>query len=317
MSPPRPILKRSPATAPLESPTKARRAREQGVRFPPSPKLTRMHTTHSPSSYDRSPIVVTPNACALPARGCPGKTYVLGDAPAAQRTGSHPHPRAVQANTGVGLGIQLRGRERERERTGDRDSDPERTPTLAPSHPPPSAAYLPIPALIPDLSSESDESDGFSSPPPLQASFASSTSSSSSSSSAQIPIPIPNIKQQGRQSSYLSFNDHTSMNDHMTLTTPTATPTSTLPPSLSRDEDKARRKRQSRSKRDRDVRERLSQLEIGWESGHGVGHEDGQADDDDEGEEQYTPPAYRPFSSRMAMTSCHLAESDEGCLAGF
>lgn len=39
------------------------------VHFPPTPILTRIEMTHSPFSYDRKPILVSPNACALPDRG--------------------------------------------------------------------------------------------------------------------------------------------------------------------------------------------------------------------------------------------------------
>ncbi|TFK69886.1 hypothetical protein BDN72DRAFT_839791 [Pluteus cervinus] len=43
------------------------------VHFPPTPTLTSIEITHSPSVYDRAPIVVAPNACALPERG--GRFY--------------------------------------------------------------------------------------------------------------------------------------------------------------------------------------------------------------------------------------------------
>lgn len=62
---PKPILKRS-ATEPPN--------RSHGVHFPPSP-ATRTYSAHSAAAYDRSPIVVTPNNCALPERG--GRTYTL------------------------------------------------------------------------------------------------------------------------------------------------------------------------------------------------------------------------------------------------
>ena len=39
------------------------------VHFPPSPSLTSIHTTHSPTVYDRAPIAVSPNLCAMPERG--------------------------------------------------------------------------------------------------------------------------------------------------------------------------------------------------------------------------------------------------------
>ena len=46
------------------------------VHFPNHPDaLTRTHVAHSPEDYDRSPIRIKPNICALPERGCPGRTY--------------------------------------------------------------------------------------------------------------------------------------------------------------------------------------------------------------------------------------------------
>ncbi|KAI0691069.1 hypothetical protein BC835DRAFT_136124 [Cytidiella melzeri] len=46
------------------------------VRFPPRATLvTRTFLAHPSEDYDRSPIVVVPNACRLPERGCPGRTY--------------------------------------------------------------------------------------------------------------------------------------------------------------------------------------------------------------------------------------------------
>ncbi|KAF8966864.1 hypothetical protein BDZ97DRAFT_1756243 [Flammula alnicola] len=109
-----------------------------GVHFPPSPALTRTFSAYSASAYDRSPIVVTPNSCALPERGCPGRTYLLDE------DGSpSPSPRGI---------------------TYARDYHPRALAFASASNPSSSAAtYGPVPQLIPDLSSESDESDGFSS----------------------------------------------------------------------------------------------------------------------------------------------------------
>ncbi|KAF8598508.1 hypothetical protein BDV93DRAFT_526693, partial [Ceratobasidium sp. AG-I] len=46
---------------------------QANVHFPTAKReLVKTRVTHSPASYDRSPIVVQPNSCALPARGCPG-----------------------------------------------------------------------------------------------------------------------------------------------------------------------------------------------------------------------------------------------------
>ena len=67
---PRPILKRTPSSM-------ARERKQAVVHFPPSPIISKTFVAHSPSTYDRSPIVVVPNSCALPERGCPGRTYTL------------------------------------------------------------------------------------------------------------------------------------------------------------------------------------------------------------------------------------------------
>ena len=67
---PRPILKRNPSSI-------ARERKQAVVHFPPSPIISKTFVAHSPSAYDRSPIVVAPNTCALPERGCPGRTYTL------------------------------------------------------------------------------------------------------------------------------------------------------------------------------------------------------------------------------------------------
>lgn len=67
---PRPILKRN--TSSLD-----RERKQTAVHFPPSPIISKTFMAHSPSTYDRSPIVVVPNSCALPERGCPGRTYTL------------------------------------------------------------------------------------------------------------------------------------------------------------------------------------------------------------------------------------------------
>ncbi|KAH9836057.1 uncharacterized protein C8Q71DRAFT_672403, partial [Rhodofomes roseus] len=159
---PRPILKRPSTVADVPSLSRDRDeptellAIDRGilqpvVRFPSRPALSKTFSAHSSAQYDRSPIVVQPNTCALPARGCPGRTYSLDD-PALlasarasssrrrspSRAGRHLHPRAAAALP-----------------ANEEDDDP--TPRASP--------HAPLPALVPDLSSESDESDGFTSPP--------------------------------------------------------------------------------------------------------------------------------------------------------
>ncbi|OCH86267.1 hypothetical protein OBBRIDRAFT_248509 [Obba rivulosa] len=192
---PRPILKRPSASPVVPSPASPLLSPADGpaallaidpsilqtqplVHFAPNPALAR---THSAAQYDRSPIVVMPNRCALPERGCPGRTYVVGDEPesgAPLRTvpgpvspspscrrgrsgrsptrarspgrGRHMHPRAVPGSIAMQYRIDEQYGE---EYTADADATPHVSPTLAP-----------MPLLVPDLSS-SDESDGFASPP--------------------------------------------------------------------------------------------------------------------------------------------------------
>ncbi|KZT27618.1 hypothetical protein NEOLEDRAFT_1130643 [Neolentinus lepideus HHB14362 ss-1] len=158
---PRPILKRDPpstipsnplpfATCPtLFSPK---------VHFPPTPTMTSTHPTHSPFTYDRAPIIVSPNACALPERG--GREVYSGerqdrsverprgrsrDRKAVSIKGSYFHPRAYEAceaelpagHTGV----------------VDADCDVESMTPL------PATIPLPPPLVHDISSSESDESD--------------------------------------------------------------------------------------------------------------------------------------------------------------
>ncbi|KAI0375975.1 hypothetical protein BV20DRAFT_910885, partial [Pilatotrama ljubarskyi] len=164
---PRPILKRTSASAPAAPPPpqdepSALLAIDPSilsplVRFPPHTALA--STLGSALPYDRSPIVVTPNRCALPERGCPGRTYSLDDpAPSSSHrkssrragmsptrgAGKHLHPRAVA------------------DRNGDAADDNDLTPRQSPR-----TDHFPLPPLVPDLSSESsEESDGIASPPP-------------------------------------------------------------------------------------------------------------------------------------------------------
>jgi hypothetical protein len=69
------------------------------VHFPPTPALTSTHTTHSPFIYDRAPIVVSPNICALPERG--GRMYSPQTSPIPSLhtipNGSYFDPRAFDA----------------------------------------------------------------------------------------------------------------------------------------------------------------------------------------------------------------------------
>ncbi|PFH47067.1 hypothetical protein AMATHDRAFT_132824, partial [Amanita thiersii Skay4041] len=110
------------------------------VHFPPSPSLTRIFAAYSASIYDRSPIIIAPNACALPERGCPGRTYYSED------THSSPKPKSRRATNNARL------------------IHPRAFSSLADV--PSTMTTSALPPLIPDLSSESEESDGFASPIP-------------------------------------------------------------------------------------------------------------------------------------------------------
>jgi len=67
---PRPILKQTKSTF-------ASSMRSARVHFPPTPCLSTFQFTHSPQLYDRSPLIVQPNVCALPGRG--ERVYLVED----------------------------------------------------------------------------------------------------------------------------------------------------------------------------------------------------------------------------------------------
>jgi len=73
----RPILKRQPEIESCQEPSNPFPFAESStvlfsphVHFPPTPTLTSIETTHSSLSYNREPIDIAPNPCALPERGC-------------------------------------------------------------------------------------------------------------------------------------------------------------------------------------------------------------------------------------------------------
>jgi hypothetical protein len=118
------------------------------VRFPPAPGLCQTHLTHSSSIYDRAPIVVLPNDCALPARN--ERTYdPSGECPKKRRSAQataygaalHPLAFAESAKAQAAAGT---------------------VPAASVS---PADAVGRVPPLVADLSSsESDESDVSSTP---------------------------------------------------------------------------------------------------------------------------------------------------------
>ena len=97
--PPRPILKGLPSSSyvssdavssPLPFSTSSTVLDSPHVHFPPTPTLTSTEITHSPFIYDRAPIVVTPNTCALPERG--GRKFVGSNSNKGGGLGYfHPH----------------------------------------------------------------------------------------------------------------------------------------------------------------------------------------------------------------------------------
>ncbi|KAK7685382.1 hypothetical protein QCA50_011245 [Cerrena zonata] len=142
------------------------------VRFPPSQVLTHSFPAIPASAYDRSPIVVSPNMCSLPERGCPGRTYLPSGPNASGKAsnsaysagsngrsflrGKHLHPRAARFDASSGAysnSISNSPREDDANSTED-DPTPKATPTLY---------HRPLPPLIPDLSSSSSGSSSSSS----------------------------------------------------------------------------------------------------------------------------------------------------------
>jgi len=71
------------------------------VHFPPTPGMTSVHTTHSSHTYDRTPLTIAQNPCALPDRGeryydnddssIPRESHLRGSS-----KGSYFHPRAYE-----------------------------------------------------------------------------------------------------------------------------------------------------------------------------------------------------------------------------
>lgn len=115
------------------------------VHFPPTPSLTSTTSAYSPGTYDRAPIAVSPNSCALPERG--GRVYLpsnlQGSYGSSVIKGSYFHPRAFEACTPEPLDLPV-----------DKASS--------------SFDLLPPNPRIPDLtfsSSESEDSDECGSPP--------------------------------------------------------------------------------------------------------------------------------------------------------
>jgi hypothetical protein len=288
---PRPILKHSSQSHPdlsTDSPLSLHLPRQcrNTVHFPPSPTLTRTFSAHSPSAYDRSPIVVLPNTCALPARGCPGRTYIPGctipsplspsGSPGSNFRGKHMHPRRA-----LGFGLVQ-----------------EATPddlTVASEIPPP---------LIPDVSSESDESDGFTSPP--------------SGSGANPTVPVPNPL------AFLPFASLPNLNIGESAFKTPESPKEEEDHQYHRyEEGKRRRRRRDRGKggREQCPRQRaygpnMSIRDLEAKPTNGISGE--ELEEDDEGEDaDIAECRYKSLCSGTSFGGYGLEADDESCLGGF
>lgn len=101
---PRPILKprlelptEEPPVEPFPFAACPSLLRTPRVHFPPTPTLTSTFTTHSSSAYDRTPVVVSPNTCALPGRH-ERELFIDNNTAGCERRGSEP-PLATTTTT--------------------------------------------------------------------------------------------------------------------------------------------------------------------------------------------------------------------------
>ena len=290
---PRPILKRSSHPHPDNPindnlpPLRIHRQCPNTVHFPPSPILARTFSAYSSSTYDRSPIVVLPNICALPARGCPGRTYLPGTAPASPSTSSDSniHKSALKAK-----GTHMHPR-----RALTFGLVPESTPDSA-THP----LAVP-PPLVPDISSESDESDGLTCSPSF---FDASASVTGPLSSLSIS-PLSNLK---LGESMLHSPESPDEEEYQYFTY---------------EEEKRRRRKRDRGKGGREQSPRRRTR------GHDQGTRDLERkltdgifgdeleDDDDAEDDDIAECRYKSFYSGTALRGCGLDAIDDTCLGGF
>lgn len=148
---PRPILKRDSYPAPLADDlpfTMCDYILSPRVHFPPTPNIASLRFTHSPTTYDRAPIVISPNSgcLQLPKRGSRrlysppayfdgerrGRTRSRGASRERERSaspedvkGSYFHPRAFEACAPEPLDVPAT--------TLDLSSPPGLVPDLSPS----------------------------------------------------------------------------------------------------------------------------------------------------------------------------------------
>lgn len=101
---PRPILKTLPDvnletvySSPLPFASCSQMLHSPHVHFPPTPTLTTTAITHSPFIYDRAPITVPDNMCAMPKRGARVYSTAAPKGIDSAPLDSYFHPRAFQA----------------------------------------------------------------------------------------------------------------------------------------------------------------------------------------------------------------------------
>jgi hypothetical protein len=97
---PKPILKQCPQQQDAYPfPALSTTPPPRRVHFPPTPTLTSTYAAHSSATYDRSPVSVSPNQCALPGRH--EREFVCSDDSRPYQTaeikGGYFHPRAYEA----------------------------------------------------------------------------------------------------------------------------------------------------------------------------------------------------------------------------
>jgi hypothetical protein len=291
---PRPILKRS-SQSHSDNPTndnlpplRIPRQCPNTVHFPPSPILARTFSAYSSSTYDRSPIVVLPNICALPARGCPGRTYLPGcPVPVSPSTSpdSNAHKSAMKAK-----GAHIH---------------PRRALTfglVVPEPTPDCATRLAVPPpLVPDVSSESDESDGLTCSPSRFDASASVTGPLSLLSVSS----LPNLK---LGESMLHSPESPDEEEYRYFTY---------------EEEKRRRRKRDRGKggREQSPRRRTRGHDQGTrdlerKTADGIFGEELEEDDDAE-DDDIAECRYKSFYSGTTLRGCGLDTIDDTCLGGF
>ncbi|KAI0778858.1 hypothetical protein BD413DRAFT_445792, partial [Trametes elegans] len=136
------------------------------VHFPPTPRIADTYPAHSPTTYDRAPIAVSPNICQLPRRGERKVQSPPADCEADRR--GRTRARSKGPGSGPGSGEAVKG-------SYFHPRAYEACMPEPPSSAPPSAAGTRArvtfddspspPALVADLS-PSDESDESVTTPP-------------------------------------------------------------------------------------------------------------------------------------------------------